>query len=103
MKDKNNYKQYTREFKLEAVKISQQPNRTVADVARELELRENDLHAWRKTVNEQGNQAFPGRGRKPNDEVIKLKREVERLQEENNILKKAAIFFAKETGENMSL
>ncbi len=103
MSDKNNYKQHTREFKLEAVKMSQQPNRTVADVARELEIRENDLHAWRKMVKEQGNQAFPGRGRKPNDEVAKLKRENARLLEENNILKKAAIFFAKETDANTSL
>ena len=92
----------SREFKLEAVKMSQQPGCTVAEVARELDLRENDLHNWRKMVTEQGNKVFPGRGRKSNDETSQLKREVARLREENEILKKAAIFFAKEINGNTS-
>ncbi|HLF17903.1 MAG TPA: transposase [Candidatus Omnitrophota bacterium] len=93
----NKYNHHSREFKLEAVKMSQQSGRTVAEVARELGIRENDLHAWRKMVKEQGDQAFPGRGRKAQDELSQLKREVAKLREENAILKKAAIFFAKET------
>lgn len=97
MKDKNSYNHHSREFKLEAVKMTQQSGRTVAEVARELGIRENDLHAWRKLVKAQGDQAFPGRGRKAQDEVSQLKRENARLREENAILKKAAIFFAKET------
>jgi transposase-like protein len=90
-------KSYSREFKLEAVKMSQQPGVTVAEVARELGLRENDLHTWRQSVKEKGNNVFPGRGRKAQDELAQLKRENARLREENAILKKAAIFFAKET------
>jgi len=93
---------YSREFKLEAVKMSQQPDRTVAEVARELDLRENDLHNWRKMVKEQGSEVFPGRGRKSNDDISQLKRENKRLREENEILKKAAIFFAKEIDGNTS-
>ncbi len=93
---------YSREFKLEAVKMSNQPDRTVADVARELDLRENDLHNWRKMVKEQGDKVFPGQGRKSNDNISQLKREVVKLREENEILKKAAIFFAKEINENTS-
>jgi len=96
-------KSYSREFKLEAVKMSQQPGRTVAEVARELDVRENDLHAWRKMNKEQGTHVFPGRGRKSNDEMSQLKRENARLREENAILKKAAIFFAKETEGNTNL
>jgi len=95
-------KNHSREFKLEAVKMSQQPGHTVAEVARELDIRENDLHNWRKMVTEQGDKVFPGRGRKSNDEISQLKREVAKLREENEILKKAAIFFAKETDSNMS-
>jgi len=82
--------------------MSQQPGCTVAEVARELDVRENDLHNWRKMVNEQGNKVFPGRGRKSNDDISQLKRENERLREENAILKKAAIFFAKEIDGNTS-
>lgn len=95
----NSYKKYTREFKLEAVKLSNQPGKTVAEVARELNLRENDLHAWRNLVSEQGDTVFPGRGRKtPKDttELNQLKRENKLLREERDILKKSVIFFAKE-------
>ena len=96
------HKNHSREFKLEAVKMSQQPGCTVAEVARELDVRENDLHNWRKMVNEQGDKVFPGRGRKSNDDISQLKRENERLRVENEILKKAAIFFAKEIDGNTS-
>jgi len=102
MKNNSSRNNYSREFKLEAVKMSQQTGRTVAEVARELDVRENDLHNWRKMVNEQGNKVFPGRGRKSNDDISQLKCENERLREENTILKKAAIFFAKEIDGNMS-
>ncbi len=102
MNTKSPRKNNSREFKLEAVKMSQQPDHTVADVARELDIRENELHHWCKLVNEQGDKAFPGQGRKSNDETSQLKREVARLREENEILKKAAIFFAKETDNNTS-
>ncbi len=103
MEPKSTRKNHTREFKLAAVKMSHEPGRTVAQVARELDIRENDLHAWRNTINEHGDHAFPGRGRRPKDDLSELKRENERLREENAILKKAAIFFAKETGKNTSL
>ncbi len=103
MEQKNQYKQHTREFKIAAVKMSQEPGRTVAQIARELDIRENDLHAWRNTINELGDNAFPGRGRKTKSDLSELKHENERLREENAILKKAAIFFAKETGKNTSL
>jgi transposase len=103
MEQKGERKTYTREFKLAAVKMSQESGRTVAQVARELDIRENDLHAWRNTINEHGDNAFPGRGKRPKSDLSELKRENERLKEENDILKKAAIFFAKETGKNSSL
>ena len=96
-------KNHSREFKMEAVKMTRQPGRTVAEVARELNIRENDLHTWKKLINERGDQAFPGRGRKSQDELPQLKREVKKLREENAILKKAAIFFAKETDKNTDL
>jgi len=102
MNNNSSRKNYNREFKLEAVRMSQQPVRTLAEVARELDVRENDLHNWRKMVNEQGDKVFPGRGRKSNDDISQLKRENARLREENEILKKAAIFFAKETDGNTS-
>jgi transposase len=83
--------------------MTRQAGVSVAEVARKLGIRENDLHAWKKTITELGNNAFPGRGKKSQDELSQLKREIARLREENEILKKAAIFFAKETDGNTSL
>jgi len=96
MRRKNDYNRHSREFKLEAVRMCQQPGRTIADVARELGIRETELHTWRTKVKEQGDNVFPGSGCKSGDDISVLKRENQRLREENAILKKAAIFFAKE-------
>lgn len=91
-------KRYSREFKLEAVRHSQEPGKTVAEVARELELRENDLHDWRAKVAKHGEGVFPGSGRKQSSNgLAHLQVENKRLEEENRLLKKAAIYFAKES------
>lgn len=95
MKNGSGRKRYSREFKLEAVKLSNDPTKTIAEVARELSVKENDLHTWRNMVKEQGEAVFPGSGRK-NDDMAALKRENRRLREECDILKKSAIYFAKQ-------
>ena len=95
MKSGSGRKRYSREFKLEAVRLSNDPAKTIAEVARELGVKENDLHTWRNMVKEQGEAVFPGSGRK-NDDIAALKRENRRLREECDILKKSAIYFAKQ-------
>ena len=93
-------KRFSREFKLRAVELSKEPTRTVAEVARELNIRENDLHTWRAKVEAKGEEAFPGSGNKrkkeASEEMLRLREENLRLREERDILKKSAIFFAKE-------
>ena len=99
MERKRKRKSHSREFKLEAVRRSNEPGKTVAEVARELDIRENDLHEWRHQVAKKGDNAFPGAGRKsPNNdsELARLKKENARLREERDILKKSLIFFAKD-------
>ncbi len=97
MERKTKRRSHSREFKLEAVKLSYEPGKTVAEVARELDVRENDLHEWRTQVSRKGENVFPGAGRrKPNTDVEQLKRENKRLRDENSILKKSAIYFAGE-------
>ena len=89
-------RRYSREFKLDAVRHSQEPGKTVAEVARELDLRENDLHDWRAKVAKHGEGVFPGSGRKQSTTgLAHLKAENRRLEEENRLLKKAAIYFAR--------
>jgi transposase len=90
---------FTREFKLEAVKLIQERGVTVAQAARDLGVQGSVLRRW---VQEEGaadsQQAFPGQGQmKPEQaELARLRREVIKLKAERDILKKAAAYFAKE-------
>lgn len=79
---------FTAEFKREAVRQFNESGKPVTAVARELGVARNKLYEWAELDKKHGAGAFPGRGRKPDDEVAKLKRELDRLREENEILKK---------------
>ena len=95
------YKQYTREFKQEAVRRMETSDRPASEIAMELGLRRNQLYKWKAQLEARGEQAFTGRGRprqEEQSETSRLKQENKRLREENEILKKAAVFFAKELG-----
>jgi len=89
--------QYSAEFKLEAVKRVEASSGSVASVAKELGVNVNTLHGWLKSYREKPAIPFPGNGRlTPDDELIrKLERQNRDLREENEILKKAAAYFAK--------
>lgn len=94
-------KQFTREFKLEAVRLLEEGQKPVADLARELGIRRNLLYKWKDTIDQKGSDAFPGKGKRSNtksqaSEIARLKRELAQSKEEVEILKKAAAFFAKE-------
>ena len=89
---------FSREFKIESVKLVRERGVSVAQAARDLDLHENLLRKWVKDFSSDPAQAFPGHGQmKPEQqEIERLRREVARLKAERDILKKAAAFFAKE-------
>lgn len=92
---------FTREFKLEAVRLLERGDRPAADLARALGIKRNQLYKWQEQLSAKGEAAFPGHGRRAQDqdaEIARLKRELERVKEERDILKKAAQYFAKESG-----
>ena len=93
---------FSPEFKREAVRRLEQGDKEASQLARELGIKRNQLYKWKTEIDTYGNDAFPGQGNRPRqadtDNTAALKAEVKRLQEENEILKKAAIFFAKESG-----
>ena len=93
-------KRFTKEFKLEALRLMEKSGKPAADVARELGIRRNQLYKWQEKFSVHGNEAFPGSGRRPGkeEEVARLKRELARVKEERDILKKAAQYFARESG-----
>ena len=90
---------FTPEFKAEAVRRITEAGKSLAEVARELDLGESMLRAWKQALAAQGDQAFPGKGNPPahEEELRRLRAEVKRLQMERDILKKATAFFARES------
>jgi len=89
---------YTREFKLDAVRMVIERNRPVAEVADNLGISPSLLQRWRKQFEADGSVAFPGQGKlKPDDEEIRrLRRELAETRQERDILKKAMAYFVKE-------
>jgi transposase len=89
-------KTYTREFKLQALRMGSDQGLSVAEAARRLGIHENLLRAWRKAAIKLGADAFPGHGHPTpaEDELRQLRAEVQRLRAERDLLKKAAAYFA---------
>jgi len=92
-------RRFSREFKLEAVRLVREQNLSIAQAARDLDLHENVLRKWVKDFMDDQTHAFPGHGhQKPEQaEVTALKREIKKLKAERDILKKAAAYFASES------
>jgi transposase len=84
-------KTYTREFKLEAIRLADTSGRTIAQVERELGLSPGTIFHWRQALQQHGAEAFPGQGHLlPSDERLRqLERENAILRQERDILKKA--------------
>lgn len=101
MSDKK-YQNYSREFKLEAIRLAEVSDKPVTQVARELGLRVNQIYKWKKQLEEKRDGAFsgkPGRPAKDQDkdaEIGRLKKALADSQEENEFLKKTAMLFAKQ-------
>ena len=90
---------FSKDFKLEAVRLLDLGQKSAAQLALELGVRRNQLYKWKEQLSGKGDAAFHGPGRKPADqesEVARLKRELAKVTEERDILKKAAAYFARE-------
>jgi transposase len=90
---------FSREFKLEAVRLVSDRGVTVARASRDLGIHENVLRNWLRQYREDPAHAFPGAGQmKPEQaEIAQLKNEIRKLKAERDILKKAAAYFAKDS------
>jgi len=91
-------RKFSREYKLEAVKLIKERGVSVAQVSRDLDVVESVLRRWLREEGTDPQQAFPGNGQvKPEQlEISQLRREVAKLKAERDILKKAAAYFARE-------
>lgn len=88
---------FTKEFKLEAVRLVQTSGKSVMQVARELGIADSTLCHWRKQLGEKGVEAFPGSGHQSalEEENRRLKRELEITRQERDILKKTIAIFSR--------
>mgnify|MGYP001027510026 CR=1 FL=1 len=89
-------KTYTREFKIEAVRLLERSGKTQAEIADELGTSSSSLSRWKKKYGADSEAAFPGQGSlTPEEERIRqLERENEILRQERDILKKAVTIFS---------
>ena len=89
-------KQYTREFKIEAVRLLETSGKSASQIERELGIGKGNLWRWRRKFESDGEQVTSGPGgRTPEQERIReLERENEILRQERDILKKAVAIFS---------
>jgi transposase len=92
-------KQYSKQFKLDAVKLVTEQGYNVSEAARNLGIDHNTLRRWKKQLETDKSEAFPGNGKMTSEkeELHRLRKEVAKLKMERDILKKATVFFAKES------
>ena len=89
---------FTREFKLDAVKLITQGGHRISDVAQDLGIGANLLARWKGQCLADTANAFPGKGHLPPDqeELVRLRKENVRLKQELEFLKKTAAYFARQ-------
>ncbi len=92
-------KEYTPEFKREAVALVIEQGYTLVGAARNLGINRDMLRRWKREVGQDGGVAFPGKGHQTPEqaELHRLQEENRRLRLERDILKKATAFFASES------
>ncbi len=94
------YKTYPKEFKLEALRLMDESDRPTSEIAMQLGIRRNLLYKWKEQMTKKGDVPSAKRGRPKKEdqsEMTTLRQENKRLKEENEILKKAAAYFARES------
>ena len=88
---------YSREFKMQALQLLETSGKSAAEIERDLGIGDGCLGQWRKKMAANGESAFPGHGRlsPEQEELLQLKRELEIVRQERDILKKAVAIFSR--------
>lgn len=89
-------RRFTREYKIEALRLAAEEGMTTRSVARQLGIPENLIYRWRREMSSDSSSAFPGNGnRNANDEkIVELERENAKLKAQVQFLKRVAGYFA---------
>jgi len=88
---------FSKEFKVDAVRLVSEGNRSVVDVAREIGIDPNTLYHWKRESEKDGEEAFPGKGHltAQEEEIRRLRKRLAEAEEDREILKKALGFFSR--------
>ena len=91
-------RQYTEEFKQNAVQLVKTSGKTASEIAKDLGVNSNILSRWVREQNNLGERSFPGKGKRTlgteaEEELLRLKKELALVKEERDILKKAMAIF----------
>ena len=92
-------KYYSKQFKIDAVKLVTEQGYNVSEAARNLGIHHTSLRRWKKQLETDDDHAFSDKGHMipEKEELYRLRKENKRLRMERDILKKAAAFFANES------
>jgi transposase len=90
-------KRYSAEFKREALRRASEEGTTDVLVAEELGINARQLRRWRDAAKRDGEGAFPGQGKARDEELMRLKRKIAKVEQERDFLKEAVAYFAKES------
>jgi len=93
---------YDKEFKLNAIRLWEESDMKQRDFENEMGIGGGCISHWKRELRDSENQAFPGKGTPRDQEVAALKREIERLKQERDILKKAVGIFSKPPGTGIN-
>jgi len=88
-------KRYTREFKLEAVRMLEAWEKNGKQIEKDLGIGSGQVYKWRKELEASGERAFPGNGTPRDEELVRLRKEVASLREDREILRKVVAMFSK--------
>jgi transposase len=96
-KSRRSRRQFSEEFRAQAVRLVLDEGKTVGAVARELDLTASALRQWVDRVRADRSRGKTGLTTAEREELARLRKELRVVQEEREILKKAAAFFAKQS------
>lgn len=94
MRAKSNRRRFDAEFKRRAIRMIEEGGHDLYQVSRDLDVRPDMLRRWRSRMVRDGKRAFPGQGTARDEELVQLRRDLERVREERDILKKAVAIFS---------
>ena len=92
-------RRYDRQFKIAAAQVVLSGEMQVVDLAKELGIKDSTLRRWAQEYEEMGDAAFPGNGSpkiNKDYEIVKLRKKIEELEQENDLLKNFRAFLSQD-------